>query len=805
MESSPQRLDRFLTSFHSLIFCSHILQATHIFVAHFKERIMAFGKQALQCLVLLAGPASLGNAQETLNDYNVGPRDRFWRHHIETKTLFYEGHDYYPAMEECLSQNLSDEDREAIATQTGEGIRHAGRLFSEDFDEDQVFLVQVKKAMLPIHVKAVQTLASCTRTVFPHLYESRPMYQEWNLDEDPGLGGNCPTHLVPLVGIFLPEVIEQMQQTLEVAYEAAGWEELVRRDRYQLYYEQTTRAAAIHPPQAVGVRASEHLTYRDFPTLSDHTDGEGTVYTLNFAFSDEYEGGEFYIWSNEDDDGERQKHVVKPQKYDAVVFLGGKYLHGVQQIRGGMREMFSTEFWPYPDSPFGTSLWTNEPSNMEKYIQSCNEEMEENETDYDIPCGRPFPTTTPFGIEIDEVRKKYDGNSKPTPSSEEKLKQRVQALKKPNSRPNRVRPDTLTPTRFRDAKGHEYDLDDFRPREDEPDFLIPRKLEPGQLEPIRWRETLQPVDGDEGESFVIGFPPELHQEFAAYVEKTGMKNVARKLLYEEEPLVPHEHRIYTLDDGSKWGAMIQGHWNTDMVWLDPADEECFEDLLSILRRGNFSQVLDKVGNAFDLEGLMVQGVGAIFLSEYEYSENMHVDIQGSKGSFYNVIVPVHIPENEKATFYVADAGDEENKGVTCLDPNVGIVLGGESSHGTGECNYRETQDFRLSFAIYVADINDDNVELIASDSTSLWPTQGDTEWFLAQRARLWSKDGHSVEKDPGRKPMTVEDIDNDCSAHDCESDPQGKRLQCPKTCRLYLNDEDYRKVFDLSGEAPKLK
>ncbi len=726
---------------------------------------------------------------ERLRDGDVGPRDRFWRHHATTKTLIYEGVDYYGTIQTCLDESLTGEEKEAIATQSAEGIRHVGKVISEDFDEDQVFLVHVQKAILPIHAKAIQTLASCARTALPHLYESRPMYQEMNLDEDPGLGGNCPTHLVPLVGIFFPKVIEQMQQTLEFAYEAAGWEDMVQHDRVRQYYGQVSRSAAIHAPEHVGIRASEHLTYRDFPTLADHDDGEGTVYTMNYAFSDDYEGGEFYILSKEDPEtGKRKKHLFKPKQYDALVFLGGKYLHGVQQITAGLREMFSTEFWPYPDSPFGTSLWTNEHGNIEKYIRDCNEEMEENESDdFYIPCTREFPTTTPFGIELEDVRQKYSDASPLTSNADLTTKHRDLS-----KRPNRVRPQSLTPILFRDDSGREYGIDDFRPIEDEPDFLIPKNLASGEMVPIRWRDNLTPIDGDEGETFVIGFPPELHREFVAYVEKSGMMNVARKILYEEEELVPGAHRIYTLDDGHKWGAMIQGSWNTDMVWLDPADEECFESLLSVLRRGGFDKVLDRVGKSFDLEGLMIQGVGAIFLTEYEVSENMHVDIEGSKGSFYNIIVPVHIPIDQSATFYVADAGNEDGRGITNLDPNVGIILGGESPHGTGECNYRDTQDFRLSFAIYVADINDNNVELVASDTTSLWPTQGDTQWFVAQRGRLWSKDGNkSLKNDAGRNSMKVEDLIANCNVEDCESDAQGKRLKCPKTCRLYLNDEDY--------------
>ena len=107
---------------------------------------------------------------------------------------------------------------------------------------------------------------------------------------------------------------------------------------------------------------------------------------------------------------------------------------------------------------------------------------------------------------------------------------------------------------------------------EEPDFLIPKKLDPGEMVPIRWREDLTPVDGSDGESFVVGFPPELHEEFKKYVANSGMMRVAHQILYKERPLEQGDQRIYTLDDGEKWTAMVQGSWDTDMVWLDPGGD-----------------------------------------------------------------------------------------------------------------------------------------------------------------------------------------------------------------------------------------
>ncbi|KAG7374770.1 hypothetical protein IV203_013865 [Nitzschia inconspicua] len=771
----------------------------------------------LTSLVLCSSAVAAKTKKERyeLTDEEIGDRNRFWKHAVTEQSLIHDGVNHYHNIQGCIQNSMTEQELNDIATATSANRR--ARLMLEDEANGNVHLVVVENAIHPVHAKAVQSLASCVRTFLPHLYESRAMYKEMDLDEDPGLGGNCPTHLAPLVGVFLPEVIAEMDKTLNVAYEAAGWEQIVESDAAE---EDWPRSGKLYPPSQVGIRASEHLTYSDFPTLSDHTDGDATCYTMNFAFSgpEDYEGGEFFIASNDLKKKRKYQHV-KPNRYEAMVFLGGRYLHGVEEIKGGHREMFSTEFWPYPDAPFGSNLWSNFPGNMEQHIRACNLEALEGNTG---PCKAEYSKATPFHDSIDEVVSKYGAKNKETteqkPKSEglaaadipwkgvlslrdfgpyPKPLDGINRAKADRERPNRVRPSELNPAKviLHDREGNLYDMDDFfYSAEEEPDFLIPKNLKVGQMEPIRWREDFSPVDGSDGETFVIGFPKELHEEFTKYIANNGMMQVAHRLLYKEKEFEPYEQRIYTLDDGERWTAMIQGTWDNDMIWLDPGDESAFESLLGVLRRGGFDKVLEQVGKTFDLDGLMIQGVGAIFISENHKTDNMHMDIPGSRGSFYNIIVPVHIPEGEVSMFKLADAEDDAT-GALKLDPNVGVVLGGESRHGTGECNYRKKEEFRLSFAIYVADIDDANVDLIASDSTSLWPTEGDTFWFQAQKGRLWTRDGkHSLQNDQGRLPLYIEDDSEECATMDkkkCMTDLKGLRLLCPKTCELYLEDDIY--------------
>ena len=197
---------------------------------------------------------------------------------------------------------------------------------------------------------------------------------------------------------------------------------------------------------------------------------------------------------------------------------------------------------------------------------------------------------------------------------------------------------------------------------------------------------------------------------------------------------------------------------------------------------------------------MVTGIGPIFLSHFEHDpeyNQIHNDLAQAQGAFYNVVVPIYIPEGG-ASLYVAD-DDQERMLPIQMRYNQGLVIGAATYHGTGECDYREQRDVRLSVAIYLADVDDENVEDIAGDNTSLWPTEGDTDWFMSQQGRLWQSDGsRSLKDDEGRYNLYVEDDRDDCQAmnHLCMTDPTGFRLECAETCRVYLKDNTYYSTLE---------
>jgi hypothetical protein len=278
-------------------------------------------------------------------------------------------------------------------------------------------------------------------------------------------------------------------------------------------------------PQNVGILSAKLTSDQVSPRIDKKANGI-SVFTIHLAMSgpEEYTGGAFYMTEKTQN---HKTRYLKPNMYDAIVFLGGRYTHGRTQITGGRREMFSIDFWPYPDLPINQTINTASSIDMEEYIRKCNMEQK---PPYEEPCSAEFLGTT--------------------------------------ATLNTNKEKSNAPLYFVDPNsGKKYDLaKDYLP--DETDFFVPRSLEPGEMVALRWKSTGLQVNGEEGESFVIGLPPELLQEFEIFMANNGLMDVARKILYEEEPLEYGEHRLYQLKDGQNWAAMVQGSWDTDMVWYE---------------------------------------------------------------------------------------------------------------------------------------------------------------------------------------------------------------------------------------------
>ena len=199
-----------------------------------------------------------------------------------------------------------------------------------------------------------------------------------------------------------------------------------------------------------------------------------------------------------------------------------------------------------------------------------------------------------------------------------------------------------------------------------------------------------------------------------------------------------------------------------------------------------------MGEKFGLDGIWIDGTSFILVSNFE-GYNMHSDLDGLGTKVFNIIFPLVIPESGPSQLLVGDREATMEVPVNFVH-DVGVLVGGDSKHGTGNCDYRETGEFRLAIALYFEDINEENVDEFASDTTAYFPPNGHEGYYLAQAGRHWGR-GHSLDNDKGRAAYKFEDnADYDCESAaakgQCDADME-LRNACVKSCKVILDDESY--------------
>lgn len=324
----------------------------------------------------------------------------------------------------------------------------------------------------------------------------------------------------------------------------------------------------------------------------------------------------------------------------------------------------------------------------------------------------------------------------------------------------------------------------------ESDFWYPSPLQPGQAEPLRWRQDNKTVCPY---TVAVGLPPNLRETLLQFAEEKGIVSAFRNAIY-EKPLNPKGLEFLFDEDKvqGKWCMKRpQSFWKSDMHWIDVADEASYEESLQVLAQGGFDTVLDAVGNYYGLDSQMIHTARFMAVSQCSKG-HIHEDMSQSGGKYFNILIPLLNEDGADDELLVVDDEDEDRVGTLKYEYNVGILFGDDCYHATRPANYREQKGMRLTANIYFADVNDDNVKEVAYDPLSIFPVHEHHEWFLSQKGRHWGR-GKSLVNDPGRKPFEVKDEYDECKewAEEgyCESDHYDTRLNCMKSCKLFLADE----------------
>ena len=330
------------------------------------------------------------------------------------------------------------------------------------------------------------------------------------------------------------------------------------------------------------------------------------------------------------------------------------------------------------------------------------------------------------------------------------------------------------------------------------EHFVPTTLHPGQVDLLRWANDNTIVQ-DYGAR--VGLPPQLVPTLIEYARDMGLLDIMTNMLY-DDPLPPDGARWFsfqspyqtTTNDEPKrnftWNVERPAKkWKSDMHWFNTADELSHEDSLRALAKGGFDDVLRGIGERFNLDELHVDSFGFVAVTECERGF-IHTDWEGTDGRAFNFLVGILSPDGAGPELVVSEGN---RRGETYYGTNSGVLVGDYTRHGTRECDHRSYRGVRITASIYLADVTEDNVDILAGDTTSIFPPMADVgeEWIWSQRGRHWRKgdDGSGILGDLGRAPFPFQDKDKGCTLEDCNNEGKHPRNSCLKTCKVFMDDD----------------
>eukprot|EP00581_Thalassiosira_minuscula_P008869 CAMPEP_0183706800 /NCGR_PEP_ID=MMETSP0737-20130205/3544_1 /TAXON_ID=385413 /ORGANISM="Thalassiosira miniscula, Strain CCMP1093" /LENGTH=514 /DNA_ID=CAMNT_0025934311 /DNA_START=76 /DNA_END=1617 /DNA_ORIENTATION=+ len=341
-------------------------------------------------------------------------------------------------------------------------------------------------------------------------------------------------------------------------------------------------------------------------------------------------------------------------------------------------------------------------------------------------------------------------------------------------------------------------------------FLTP-DLKPGQASVLRWDS-----DGSIVQDYAarVGLPPQLVPTLIEYIKDMGLYDIMTNMLY-DDPLPPDGaewfsfQSPYQTKDPAVDASQIRNFtwnverpakkWKSDMHWFNTADELSHEDAIRALSKGGFDEVLKGIGEQFGLDTLHVDSFGFVSVTHCERGF-IHTDWEDVDGRAFNFLLGIYSPDDAGPELIVesGDGSGGGKKGETYYGTNAGVLVGDGTRHGTRECDHRAKKEVRITCSIYLADPTEENLDILAGDTTSVFPPTGDgpgKEWIWTQRGRHWKKDeeGSGLVTDKGRtKFVVVEDSEEGCTEEDCTNETDRGRNGCLKTCKVFIEDGVYK-------------
>lgn len=256
-------------------------------------------------------------------------------------------------------------------------------------------------------------------------------------------------------------------------------------------------------------------------------------------------------------------------------------------------------------------------------------------------------------------------------------------------------------------------------------------LVPGKAVPMTWAHNGKPVGSKY--AYVVGLEKGFSEKFLDYSEKTGVVELYRKLLTEQEGYhLPSDgfgvYKPATLvnstSDGDE-GMQFFAHryhsnaWNFNMHFVAAWDESARKDVLKALGDAGFDTVLKGIGERFGYDNMTCFHASYMGVTHCDKSK-MHSDIYATGDKSWNIVFPLITVEGTDPELDIMSEDMNTVIGVHYLK-DVAYAMGDFGYHQTRPIKYYDPNDgdiidngvpIRVVFGTYCAEISSSNVAML---------------------------------------------------------------------------------------------
>lgn len=228
-------------------------------------------------------------------------------------------------------------------------------------------------------------------------------------------------------------------------------------------------------------------------------------------------------------------------------------------------------------------------------------------------------------------------------------------------------------------------------------------LAPNQLSKIRSIEGLEVGKF----AYRLGLPENLTTELSDFLDKSGIDEMFRVLLT-MNALEPGESLSVpssTVDGENEdlvWIAQRpNNHWSNDMHWIASGNQNSKEKYLDILSRGGFNETLAAIGETFGMQKDEMMIHHAFFIGVSKASDSYtHQDFKDTDGRGFTLLIPLRLVRNKGPELAYQDSETNLYTWYKYV-MNECALVGDGTWHKTANCDYTETNEYRICANIYI--------------------------------------------------------------------------------------------------------